>query len=156
MKCYNKFCELNIIVSITARKMSLPSVVLKPIDSLLNKQFLRKIASPEIQNLTPLTFEALNQYSGLVLYEALLPTNLKSDPMKLTVEKVHDLGYVFVDTVRWEAKLLLLLADLRQVNITLLQRIPKNNGGNTPIIFRTSSAHSPDRILSAVFRSLKV
>lgn len=80
------------------RKMSLPSVVLKPIDSLLNKQFLRKIASPEIQNLTPLTFEALNQYSGLVLYEALLPTNLKSDPMKLTVEKVHDLGYVFVDT----------------------------------------------------------
>lgn len=80
--------------------MSLPSVVLKPIDSLLNKQFLRKIASPEIQNLTPLTFEALNQYSGLVLYEALLPTNLKSDPMKLTVEKVHDLGYVFVDTVR--------------------------------------------------------
>ncbi|XP_021705359.1 beta-galactosidase isoform X2 [Aedes aegypti] len=80
------------------RKMSLPSVILRPVDSLLNKQFLRKIASPEVFNPTPLTFEALNQYSGLVLYEALLPTDLKSDPLKLTVEKVYDLGYVFVDT----------------------------------------------------------
>ncbi|XP_062536479.1 beta-galactosidase-like [Armigeres subalbatus] len=80
------------------RKMSLPSVVLRPIANLLDKQFLRAIASPEVRNVTPMTFEALNQYSGLVLYEALLPNDLKTDPMKLTVEKVHDLGYVFVDT----------------------------------------------------------
>lgn len=89
----------NTIATIAARKMSLPSIVLRPLDNLMNTNVLHTIASPAVLNVTPLTFEALNQYSGLVLYEALLPENLKTDPLKLTVEKVHDLGYVFVDTV---------------------------------------------------------
>uniref|UniRef100_A0A8D8CS41 Beta-galactosidase n=3 Tax=Culex pipiens TaxID=7175 RepID=A0A8D8CS41_CULPI len=81
-----------------ARKMSLPSVVLKPVDSLLNKMLLSAIGSPAINARDPLTFEAMNQYSGLVLYEAVLPSGLKTDPIKLTVENIHDKGYVYVDT----------------------------------------------------------
>lgn len=80
--------------------MSLPSVVLKPVDSLLNKMLLSAIGSPAINARDPLTFEAMNQYSGLVLYEAVLPSGLKTDPIKLTVENIHDKGYVYVDTVR--------------------------------------------------------
>lgn len=79
--------------------MALPSVILRPIDNLMNKQVLHAIASPEVLNVTPLSFEALNQYSGLVLYEALLPQNLNTDPLKLTVEKLNDMGYVFIDMV---------------------------------------------------------
>lgn len=81
-----------------ARKMSLPSVVLQVVDNLLNKILLSTIGSPAINARDPQTFEAMNQYSGLVLYEAKLPEGLKTDPMKLTIEKIHDKGYVFVDT----------------------------------------------------------
>ncbi|EDS39079.1 beta-galactosidase [Culex quinquefasciatus] len=85
----------NVPIPSPARKMSLPSVVLKPVDSLLNKMLLSAIGSPAINARDPLTFEAMNQYSGLVLYEAVLPTGLKTDPIKLTVENIHDKGYVY-------------------------------------------------------------
>ncbi|XP_055523433.1 beta-galactosidase-like isoform X1 [Wyeomyia smithii] len=82
-----------------ACKVSIPEVTLIPIDSILNRHVLHVVASPKITNTTPLSFEAINQYSGLVLYEASIPANLKTDPMKLTVEKLHDKGYVFVDSL---------------------------------------------------------
>ncbi|KAL9890166.1 ectoderm-expressed 3 isoform 1-T2 [Glossina fuscipes fuscipes] len=44
----------------------------------------------------PLTFEALNQYSGLVLYETFLPL-LKRDPSVLHVPGLRDRAYIYVD-----------------------------------------------------------
>ncbi|XP_055616989.1 beta-galactosidase-1-like protein [Toxorhynchites rutilus septentrionalis] len=88
----------NVPVPIPLQKMSLPSVLLTPIGSALNRGILRVIGSPKVTSIYPLTFEALNQYSGIVLYEALLPNNIKTDPMKLTVSKIHDRGYVYIDS----------------------------------------------------------
>ncbi|XP_058814094.1 beta-galactosidase-like isoform X2 [Topomyia yanbarensis] len=89
----------NLPVPKVACKMSIDSIILIPVDTVLNRNVLQAIASPEVFNINPLSFEALNQYSGLVLYEALIPQNIKTDPLKLTVEKACDKAYIFVDSI---------------------------------------------------------
>lgn len=49
----------------------------------------------------PLSLEALDQYSGLVLYEADLP-RLRKDPSVLKIDEIHDRAYVYVDRVSSE------------------------------------------------------
>ncbi|XP_058467993.1 beta-galactosidase-like isoform X3 [Malaya genurostris] len=87
----------NVLVPNVTCKLSISPVLLEPIDTVLNKNVLQTIASSEVFNVYPLSFEALNQNSGLVLYEATIPENIKTDPLKLTVEKAYDKGYVFID-----------------------------------------------------------
>lgn len=84
-------------------KMVLPSIPLVVVGELLSskgRQYLGRdddanISKP-IKSVHPLTFEQLNQYSGLVLYETLLPT-ITIDPSVLTVGDLRDRAVVFID-----------------------------------------------------------
>uniref|UniRef100_A0A182Q5R7 Beta-galactosidase n=1 Tax=Anopheles farauti TaxID=69004 RepID=A0A182Q5R7_9DIPT len=64
--------------------------------NLLDPVVLEHLSARIVTNHLPMTFEALNQISGLVLYEALIPDDIRTDPRKLTVPDVHDRAYVFV------------------------------------------------------------
>ncbi|XP_058116718.1 beta-galactosidase-like [Anopheles ziemanni] len=87
----------NVSTPTKAIKMKLPSINLMRLGSLLDPPVLQHLSQQIVTNKAPMTLEALNQVSGLVLYETLLPEDIKTDPYKLTVEEVHDRGYVFVD-----------------------------------------------------------
>ncbi|XP_035780656.1 beta-galactosidase-like isoform X2 [Anopheles albimanus] len=78
-------------------KMKIDPVCLFPLGSLLDPVYREKLTAINVTSNRPLTFEALNQVSGLVLYEALIPDDIRTDPYKLTVEGIHDRAYVFVD-----------------------------------------------------------
>lgn len=79
-------------------KIKFGPVQMKPISVLLSNFAKKRLNEGTIENRTPLSFEALDQYSGLVLYETALP-DVKRDPAVLHVEKCHDRAYVFVDRV---------------------------------------------------------
>lgn len=73
------------------------NVTLKPVANLLSEVGRTTLAKGEpISAEHPLTFENLDQYSGLVLYETELP-HLEIDPTVLTVNELHDRAFVFVD-----------------------------------------------------------
>ncbi|KAH8417408.1 hypothetical protein KR222_010567 [Zaprionus bogoriensis] len=65
--------------------------------TLLSPEGREKLSTGTVNDTKPLTFEALNQYSGLVLYETWLPTQFKRDPMVLYAPGVSDRAYVYVD-----------------------------------------------------------
>lgn len=72
-------------------------VELKPILNLLSAEGRATLAKgTAIQSLKPKTFEELDQYSGLVLYETQLPT-FSLDPALLTVNDLRDRAHVYVD-----------------------------------------------------------
>lgn len=77
-------------------KLKYGPVRMKPISVLLSNFARRRLNTGVVENPTPLSFEALDQYSGLVLYETTLPKLIR-DPVNLHVEKCHDRGYVYVD-----------------------------------------------------------
>lgn len=85
-------------------KMILPEIQLKPIGRLLSetgrKYLTKRHYGDNSQAFAtadqPITFEELQQFSGLVLYETVLP-ELEIDPTLLTVENLHDRALVFVD-----------------------------------------------------------
>ncbi|XP_063704009.1 beta-galactosidase [Culicoides brevitarsis] len=77
-------------------KVKFGPVSMRPISVLLSNFAKRRLSQGVIENRVPLTFEALNQYSGLVLYETTLP-KINRDPVNLHAENVHDRAYVFVD-----------------------------------------------------------
>uniref|UniRef100_A0A182VZ59 Beta-galactosidase n=1 Tax=Anopheles minimus TaxID=112268 RepID=A0A182VZ59_9DIPT len=79
-----------------ALKIQLPPLTMTRLGSLLEPTLLDRLSTQTVTNRLPMSFEALNQISGLVLYEALIPDDIKTDPRKLIVEGVHDRGYVFV------------------------------------------------------------
>ncbi|XP_053667615.1 LOW QUALITY PROTEIN: beta-galactosidase-like [Anopheles marshallii] len=79
-----------------ALKIQLPPLAMVRLGSLLEPALLDRLSARTVTNHLPMSFEALNQISGLVLYEALIPDDIKTDPRKLVVEGVHDRGYVFV------------------------------------------------------------
>ncbi|SPP84483.1 beta-galactosidase isoform X1 [Drosophila guanche] len=56
----------------------------------------QKLATGMVQAAKPMTFEALGQYSGLVLYETWLP-RFKRDPSILNVPGLADRAYIYVD-----------------------------------------------------------
>lgn len=67
-----------------------------PIESLLSANGRKILGDEEIVHSHPLTFEALNQFSGLILYETDLPKTQR-DPSLLKLENVRDRAYVYVD-----------------------------------------------------------
>lgn len=77
-------------------KMALGAVILRPVEGLLTRRGRDALGAPALQAARPQTFEALDQYSGFVLYETLLP-KLTSDPALLVVTELHDRATVYVD-----------------------------------------------------------
>lgn len=88
----------NISVPFRAHKMKLPAVHLFAKFGLLSSIARRKLGHASNKTFsTPPTFEQLDQYSGFVLYETILP-NYRNDPSILTAD-VKDRAHVFVDDV---------------------------------------------------------
>ncbi len=86
-----------------APKMSLPSAIQLSAKGYLlsasgkyylGKRYLGKYGT--VTSVRPLTFEALDQYSGFVLYETELPI-LRLDPTEILVDSLHDRAMVYVD-----------------------------------------------------------
>lgn len=69
---------------------------MKPISSLFNKDFVENLSTFSVRSKSALSFEALDQNSGFVLYETTLPEAIY-DPAILLVQKLRDRGYVYVD-----------------------------------------------------------
>lgn len=89
----------NIPVPQKEPKMSLGSVKLQPVTVLSSNISRRHMGTTPVHSRSPMTFEALNQYSGLVLYEANLPV-FSRDPSTLKIDKIRDRAYIYVDRVR--------------------------------------------------------
>ncbi|KAH8280149.1 hypothetical protein KR018_011268 [Drosophila ironensis] len=64
--------------------------------TLLSQEARQRLSSGFVKSSKPLSFEALGQYSGLVLYETRLPS-FKRDPSILNVGGLADRAYVYVD-----------------------------------------------------------
>lgn len=79
-------------------KMSLGAVQLHPANILSSNICRQQMGSTPVQSTSPMTFEALNQYSGLVLYEANLPVFVR-DPSILKIDGIRDRAYIYVDQV---------------------------------------------------------
>ncbi|XP_053676635.1 beta-galactosidase-like [Anopheles nili] len=86
----------NVPVPVPTQKMRLPPIPMTRVGSLLDADILRAISVRNITAHQTMTFEELNQASGLVLYEAIIPISIKTDPRKLQVQDVRDRGYVFL------------------------------------------------------------
>lgn len=77
-------------------KMGLGSVTLQPVERLLSNRGRAALGTYVRQANQPMSFEALDQYSGFVLYETKLP-KLTSDPSLLIVNGLRDRANVYVD-----------------------------------------------------------
>ena len=77
-------------------KMTLPSLKLNPIDTILSPNGRNFLGARPIQSNTLLTFEQLNQFSGFVLYETMLPV-LSRDPSNLIVTSLRDRALIYID-----------------------------------------------------------
>lgn len=88
----------NVTFPVPEEKMDLDPVQMQAKCVLLSAISREKLGSTPVVLLQPTSFEALNQYSGFVLYETTLPT-FSSDPGMLRVNKLHDRAYVYVDRV---------------------------------------------------------
>jgi len=73
------------------------SVTLTPVHSLLEASSgpAYDLGGKVINSTYPLTFEAMNHSTGIVVYQTLV-TDLFKDPAKLSVPGIRDRGYVFV------------------------------------------------------------
>ncbi len=88
----------NIPVPQKQPKMSLGAVRLQAVNTLSSNISRRHMGTIPVHSRSPMTFEALNQYSGLILYEANLPV-LARDPSTLKIDKIKDRAYIYVDRV---------------------------------------------------------
>ncbi|KAL7019661.1 hypothetical protein ACKWTF_011198 [Chironomus riparius] len=77
-------------------KTRLPDVQMKPISVLMDTNSRRHLSSYTVNGHTPLTFEALNQYSGFILYETKLP-KVTRDPAQLKINDLRDRAYIYVN-----------------------------------------------------------
>ena len=89
----------NITVPEKAPKMELPAIQLRPKTTLLSQSSRNILGSKMITSQKPLKFEELNQFSGFVLYETMLPDRML-DPSVLRIPILHDRAIVYVDNVR--------------------------------------------------------
>jgi hypothetical protein len=80
-----------------APKADYGQIILSPAASIFDKvaQTL-----PPLTSAFPLSFEALDQSFGFVLYETIIPDARFPDPALLTISGLRDRGQVFVDEVR--------------------------------------------------------
>ena len=84
-----------------APKMTLEAFQLTMVDTIFSERG-RAMLGVEAANKEGqlLTFEALNQNSGFVLYETTLP-KLTRDPNMLTINGLHDRAQVYLDQVAY-------------------------------------------------------
>lgn len=96
-KLISKYFPLpNIPVPEPTPKIKLPDIYLKPQAVLLDTSGRRYLTNYTRQAEKPMTFEALNQYSGFVLYETKLP-KVSRDPALLAIRDLRDRAYVYVN-----------------------------------------------------------
>lgn len=88
----------NITVPVNEPKMQLPPIQLRPKTTLLSPTARTTLGSKMIRSQNPLKFEELNQFSGFVLYETMLPDQM-TDPSNLRIPVLHDRAIVSVDNV---------------------------------------------------------
>lgn len=89
----------NITVPARAPKLKLPPLKMVSKTTLLSPIARQKLARTQIKSDSPfVTFEEIDQFSGFVLYETVLP-KLKHDPSILEVPKIHDRAIVMIDDV---------------------------------------------------------
>lgn len=88
----------NVSVPNPTPKMALPAIRLTSSSTFLSDAGRRNLGTTPIVSQRLLTFEALNQYSGFVLYETTLP-HVSGDPSYLVVEKLRDRAHILVDGV---------------------------------------------------------
>jgi beta-galactosidase len=77
--------------------MTLPAVVLSAVNTILSEDGRKILGSRAITSNSLLTFEELNQLSGFVLYETILPSKFTRDPAILEVMDLRDRAFVYVD-----------------------------------------------------------
>lgn len=79
-------------------KMSLPAFTLNGKGKLLSEKGRMRLATDTNQRRSekPLSFEQIDQFSGLVLYETIL-SPAKINPTRLTINGLHDRAYVFLN-----------------------------------------------------------
>lgn len=77
-------------------KTAYGTIELKPLADLLSPFGLEVLTKKQEISKLPKSFEELDQFSGLVLYETVLPKQ-EIDPTVLTVNKLHDRAFVYVD-----------------------------------------------------------
>lgn len=80
-----------------SKKIKYPSITAKSTNHLLSKSGRDILGSSPITTGRLLTFEELNQFSGFVLYETILPSVFSRDPANLIVEKLRDRAMVYID-----------------------------------------------------------
>lgn len=88
----------NISVPTRASKLNLGKIYLAPKLTLLSEMARQHLGGLPIKSQYPLTFEAIDQYSGFVLYETNLP-RLMSMQNILSIPKLGDRAIVLVDNV---------------------------------------------------------
>lgn len=88
----------NVSVPVNEPKIQPPPVQLHPKTTLLSSTSRSILGSKMITSQYTLTFEELDQFSGFVLYETLLPEKM-SDPSVLRIPILHDRAIVCVDNV---------------------------------------------------------
>lgn len=88
----------NISIPEQSPKMKLNSIHLSPMFMLLSSMGRNIFGRQSIVSEKPLTFEALNQFSGFVLYETKLPTT-RVDPSVLKINDLRDRAIVLIDDV---------------------------------------------------------
>lgn len=86
----------NVPVPERTPKVKLPNVVLKPLSGMLDTAGRKHLANFTKKAETPMTFEALDQNSGFILYETTLP-KITRDPALLKLSDLRDRAYVYVN-----------------------------------------------------------
>lgn len=81
-----------------AAKGAYDAVALHPVANLFDEPLMAALGRLPVTFDTPLTFEALGQRYGFVLYEATAPSYV-TDPALLQVPGIADRAIVFVDSV---------------------------------------------------------
>lgn len=96
-KMIGKYFPLpNVPVPSAVPKTALADVQMRPISVLMDTNSRKHLASYSVQSHVPLTFEALNQYSGFILYETKLP-KVTRDPAQLSINDLRDRAYIYVN-----------------------------------------------------------
>ncbi|XP_030377653.1 beta-galactosidase isoform X2 [Scaptodrosophila lebanonensis] len=89
--------ELPDITLMPAKRLSYGKVQLKPSMELLSIEGRATLSKgTPVQSEKPQTFEQMDQYSGLLLYETQLPS-IDLDPTLLTLNELRDRAQVFID-----------------------------------------------------------
>lgn len=81
-------------VPLKTPKMIVEPITLQPVGKLLDENTLKHLSVKTVESKR--SFEELDQFSGLVLYETVLP-KIKIDPTLLTVKSLRDRAFAFVD-----------------------------------------------------------